>query len=268
MAQQKVFMRVVTRGQVGAQTSRAVRELQQTMPHWDIDEHQNAMSVAVARNEVCRMARDARADYCIMVDDDVIFNNGIVKLPLANKPVVSGLVPTWQAGYFFWNAFDIEDSYFRSIDLRGPEGLREVFAVGAAILCIRRDVLENEDLWPLFFLHTFPDGTMRPVGGEDTAFCAKCQEHGIPIHVDMQCQGEHWRDIGLKQTLVAIQENRQNPDFSIPSRFDCDVRTLPFEVKGWQPFGGLRYSPETEGERAEFVDGQFQPLKHKLGTGS
>lgn len=225
----KVLFRIPTRGTPSHYTCNRVEALRDERPEWDIKFHSNPYSVSVCRNEIFREAAESDADFLVMMDDDVIPTKGILDLPLVDQPVVAGLVPTWQGGYFLWNAMRLEGDHLVTLS-DPPKGLEQVYAVGGAILCIRKDVLQDPAMRPAFGLHVDEWGTMQEAGGEDTYFSIQCQRNGYPIYVDPTVQGEHYRPIGLKQTIHAFRDNEDNEDFRTPTQFSVDVRRLKFDI--------------------------------------
>lgn len=262
----RVMVRVPTRGNPSMFTIQRMEWMRSQRPEWDFGYHSNAYSIAIGRNEMCALARQGDFDYLIMLDDDVIPPSRILQLPEHNLPVVSGLTPVWQAGYHQWNAYEVVDNVsFQTIDLKGWDMgmLREVYAVGASCLCIRKDVLANEALWPLFACRVRPDGTMMFLGGEDTWFSMQCQAAGIKVMVDPQCQCEHWRPTGLKQTAKTFEDVGE-----AMSVFNCDVRGLEFELPGVTPPPIETAPVEEEKPKASSLDAELERAFKRQGLDS
>lgn len=223
----KVMVRIPTRGNPPMDAVKRINELRAMKPEWDVDWHTNGFSIAISRNEMCKQAREANVDFLIMLDDDIIPPSSVLNLPSHNKPMVAGLALTWQAGYHQWNAYEIVDGVsFQNIARWTDDRLlRPVYAVGGACLCIRKDVLWNRALWPLFAERTYPDGTIMPFGGEDIWFSTQLQAAGIPVYVDPQVQCEHWRPTGLKQTAQVVLSGAE-----MPAVFNADIRGFGWEL--------------------------------------
>lgn len=222
----RVMVRILTRGQPAAYTINRMFELAKKRPDWDLCCHINPYSVSIGRNEICRQARQAQVDFLIMIDDDVVPGDRLLALPGHDKPVVAGLVPIWQAGYFLWNAHVLEEGVFKTV-VPQKEGLMAVHAIGTGILCLRRDVLEDERLQPPFQMAVDEAGCPVEAGGEDTYFSLLCHRAGIPRFIDCQLQAEHWRPVGLKQSIQIQQQHQKDEDFQVPTPFGMDAARLP-----------------------------------------
>ena len=166
-------------------------------------------NVAVARNEAFKEARDAFADFLIMIDDDVVPDKNIVTLPEHDLPVLSGLVPMSKNGLICFNAFDLSaEGIYSSLPGAG-EGIRQVYAVGSALICLRMDVLRH--MKAPFNFELDEDGLVDVYGGEDLAFVYKCHAQDIPIYVDTDYVAEHYSKLELGSALVRGNPNRTGP---------------------------------------------------------
>jgi len=197
-----VMMRLMTRGD--AQPAAIARMHWCRSNGWDADMHVNKVGIDIARSEVIVQARKSNADYLVMVDDDVVPTERILRLPEHGVPVVSGCVPAWRFGKLFWCIFDLdEDGTYRSVtDFTEDHSLQQVYSVGGALLCIRRDVFCDEREDPLFIFNRNPDGTVAHFGGEDCHFCQKIHRMGYPIFADPGMVGEHQARTELVRTLI------------------------------------------------------------------
>jgi hypothetical protein len=209
-----IYLRVITRGEPRPEVNIWMRKME-SQTSWNVGYTRYPYSVALARNLAFKEARDAGAEYLVMVDDDVVPDRNIVTLPEHALPVVGGLVPMNKEGLICLNAFHLsEEGIYWSLPGAG-EGLREVYAVGAAILCVKIDEIPFK---APFSFDLDEDGLIGPLGGEDISFCRRCHEHNIPIWVDTDYVGEHFSRIALGEALV-----RGNPNVAGPSVFKFDA---------------------------------------------
>jgi hypothetical protein len=224
----KVMLRVPTRGHPHVASAAALSWLQKNTD-WDADWHQNKFCVALARNEIVAEARKKQPDFLIMFDDDVAPPHSVLELPKRNKPVIVGPVLTWKFGRFFFTCHELnEDEEFLSIDKFLPEPM-EIYAAGAALMCIRKDVFNLEG--PLFELRLNPDGTLLPFGGEDINFCCKMQERGVPIYADSACMAEHLTEVESLKTVNEANRYASSDSYSrMSSCFVVNTRELPFDL--------------------------------------
>jgi hypothetical protein len=215
-----VMMRLMTRGD--AMPSAIARMQWCRSQGWDADMHVNKVGIDIARSEVIAKARESNADYLIMVDDDVVPTDRILRLPEHGVPVVSGCVPSWSFGKLFWCIFDLdEDGTYRSVtDFTEDHSLQQVYSVGGALLCIRRDVLEDTSQDPLFLFRRNSDGTVAHFGGEDCHFCQKVHRMGYPIYADPGMVGEHTPRIELVRTLVENADPNTDGGLITVARYD------------------------------------------------
>ena len=231
----KVVVRYPTSGKPDHYAVERMQWIQRERPGWDVSTWRNGYAVDICRNEIVKDAVDKGADYLIMIDDDIIPTKRVLELPDLDKPIVAGLSLCWNAGAMFWNAFvkDSDQYVYRSVcNADFPtEAPREVYAVGAAILCIRADVLNDEEMRPLFKFKLNEWGLIDSLGGEDIQFCLKARDRGYSIWVDPQTQGEHWRPFGLKQTMARFDAVHNDPNYTMPEVFAMGLANVP-ETRG------------------------------------
>lgn len=225
---------------MSAATSHFLWKIKKIRPEWDVQFHINRFAVDVARCECVAEAREQASDFLIMVDDDVIGGEDVLRLPEHNAPVVSGLVPSWKLGRFHWATYDLtEDNIYQSIShdrLALGTGLRQVYAVGGALLCIRKDVLDMKEADPLFSLDRNADGTMNLFGGEDIMFCRKMHEYNIPVYVDPNILGEHIAPVEMALTMYGADRDGGKRDAGVDAQsrmsyqLVADVGEMPFSL--------------------------------------
>lgn len=209
------MVRIPTRGNPHMCNSAWYAWAKQQQPSWDIKYHPNTMCVALARNEIVREAREAQVDYLIMIDDDVVPPTRLFYLPQHGVHIVSGIVPTWRDNQLIWSVYEWIDGERYSMEWFVP-GLNEAHAVGGACLCIRKDVLNNEDLLPLFAFKLNKDGTLATGGGEDIAFSHRAREAGYKILVDPDCVCEHLQRVDMAATKAHYDAYTDTDDRGAP----------------------------------------------------
>jgi hypothetical protein len=232
--------------------------MQRHHPEWDISEKVNRFAVDVARCECVVEAREKGVDFLIMVDDDVMSDERSFTLPNHDVPVVTGLVPTWRMGKFHWATYDLlENGSFVSIAhtalrLAKGQALKQVYACGAALLCIRSDVFGDTDMDPLFSLSRHRDGTMELFGGEDIMFCRRMHEHDIPVYLDPTVLGEHISAVDMAATIYSADKEAARAGADTHSRMSfsivVDAGELPFNLPVSESYRCMRKEWE-EGAR-------------------
>lgn len=149
-----------------------------------------------ARNMICQATLDLGADFCFMLDSDVIPPpDAIPRLMNRNVPVISGVyhrrspphgLPVMQKNGQFMQNYP-------------ADAIIEVDTVGAGCLLIRRDLLEamppqDPQLgkhwfsWKVDRQHLLPPGEGM---SEDFTFNLACRKMGVKTLVDTSIQCEH-----------------------------------------------------------------------------
>lgn len=146
-----------------------------------------------ARNEIIRtfLALPESVEYLFLFDSDMV-------VPAQAVDFLSWTQAPFMSGYCCWKSPPYTPTpafYTGSVEYQGAEvprynpvtnwlpntGLHVCDGVGAAALCLRRDLLEAVgDPW---FVHED--------GGEDYAFCRKVQALGFDIVVNTNCEIGH-----------------------------------------------------------------------------
>jgi len=215
----RVYWRILNQGSIPTQVAQAVHHLRQhAPPGWDIDFYNNPYAVPQGRNNICRAAYEGDYEFVVMTDHDVIPGLELFTLPQRNLPIVAGLVPLALDGFLTTNAYRTDSENFYSITEWTHERM-EVAAVGAGILCLRRDVLEDTRLHPLFEFELDSWGCVKELGGEDVNFCLKARRQGYEIILDPTVQGEHLRTAMLLKTLSRYCGDNEAP----PTRFEIGL---------------------------------------------
>lgn len=149
------------------------------------------------------------------------------RLLKADKPVVSGVVQTIQAGsnklpyvgpqvsmapLFIGLTFRESDGKYRYCD---GKGLTEVDAASCAFMLIKREVIEkvHEQFGPPFSWHRLTDEEWGIDGyAEDFDFCIKVKEAGFPIFAHFGCLCMHQQRADMRafnQILLRVTQKER-----------------------------------------------------------
>jgi GT2 family glycosyltransferase len=149
-------------------------------------------SVDMARNELVRaFLAIPEASHLLFLDDDVLPpEDAIPRLMAHDLPIVSGLyfkrgAPYVPVAWRFARGKRVNDGARGGTEplLDYRPGLQEVAAVGAGLLLIRREVLENIPE-PWFATH-------YPVCSEDAYFCELARAAGFKVYLDADVKAGH-----------------------------------------------------------------------------
>jgi hypothetical protein len=254
-------------------------------PEWDVARHTQKESCPLARNEVARITRERKGDFLLMLDDDVVPSDMIFDWPKLDLPVIGMLAPCYKEGGFAWNAANVIGPDLLSTvatpvhDPEDPLQFHPVFLMGTAVMMIRRDVLEDERLWPLFEHDLYPDGTRRPYGAEDYYFCRKLWDCGVPVHM-ATCLARHFVEMDMVEVLASINahvvdQNVRPPYLLTSALSDYSARDgKPFDHQAVANY--LDYSAMFDGNRPnlgqadsapQMVKPDIQELRKDVGRG-
>lgn len=179
---------------------------------WDLDKDGNEVlfesvrgyDVATARNRIAQKSLDLKADYVLMVDNDVVLPKDALKTLLGNRKEVC-------LGYYahrgddnlyhgrtcicklrdkdgkeYYN-FPLESEYTAE-ELHGMEKSGEtcieVHGGGMGCALIRTDVFEKTS-YPWYDWVNYGDAN-RGMLSEDLYFCSLCRTSGIKIYADVR----------------------------------------------------------------------------------
>jgi hypothetical protein len=207
-------------------------------------------SIAKARNEMTAVFLQGESDYLWMVDADMGFPRTALQQMLTvidpiERPIIGGLCFAHRTdGYdeetmaeFFghiptvsvWKKNDDgEVVAFHTVDDYPRDALCKVDTTGAAFLLIHRSVLERMQAeygnrWWTQIQHPERDD----VFGEDTSFFVRCDELGIPLHVDTRVKTSH--DKGGIFLTEQTYERQQLLAATLAGLEDGTVTTAPTE---------------------------------------
>ena len=144
-----------------------------------------ASRIERCRNFIIESALQAEADYCLMIDSDMIFpTDGLIRLLEHKKPVVGALYRKRNPGNENQpvTAVDHNLEHFRG----GEQGLVQAYMIGMGFVLIDLSIMKDI---PKPYFHAMPksDGDFL---GEDYIFCKKVNEAGHSVWLDMDVSRE------------------------------------------------------------------------------
>jgi hypothetical protein len=149
----------------------------------------------LARDRCIEAALEAKADYLLLYDDDMIFDNSLfLKLWRHRKPFMGALAftsrePIAPVLYQFRRTWDFaarRETVESVIVFDYPrDQLFQLDAIGSGVLLISTDVFRKLER-PWFH------GSIG--SGEDVHLCFKAWQKGIPIYCDTSCKTRHARN--------------------------------------------------------------------------
>lgn len=158
----------------------------------DLHSHQGAI-IAESRNVLSKRAVEAGNDYIIFLDTDMRFpQDTFDRLMSHDLPVVAANCAKRRRPISATARKDNPDDP-SALDPVWPDpeekGVEKVAVVGAAVMCIKREVF-FELQYPWF--HTPWNEDDQRFVGEDLYFCGQLRRYGVPLYID---HGLSW-DIG------------------------------------------------------------------------
>lgn len=194
----KIFIAVPTYENITPDTYKSIYGLDRG-GHWCVFDFVRGYDCARARNNIAQQTLDEKADYVLMVDNDVVLP-GDVLVNMLEDPVDVCL------GYYVhrndYNIYDGKTSIchlgefnytnqFRADELNEMKarGLRKVLIHGGGMGCalIRADVFRRLP-YPWFSWVNYHDGNVL---SEDLYFCEQCNQAGIQIYTDVRAGCGH-----------------------------------------------------------------------------
>lgn len=139
----------------------------------------------------------SKADYLLMLDDDIIPPMNFMQLERHALDIVAAVCPLYHLNVPqtpFDNAFKAVGDGYSPME-SGMTGLQEVDAVGGGALCIRREVLEK--VKPAFVDHYDKWGVR--ILGEDFHFCRLAKIHGYKVFMDFDVRCDHVKSVPLSE---------------------------------------------------------------------
>jgi hypothetical protein len=141
--------------------------------------------VWVNRNKIIETAEELKADYCLMVDDDMSFpEDGLIRLLKLNKPVVGAVYKKRKLPLeplaWAWR----DDGLSVATEL--PKEPFRARRMGAGFLLINMAAVKDIPR-PLFNTAY----VLERFIGEDIYFCDKCNAHNVEVWADPTIQVGH-----------------------------------------------------------------------------
>ena len=136
------------------------------------------------RQVLCQQAVESGAEFVVMIDSDMRFPNDLLKRLTEHDEYFVGTNVSTRRLPLSVNTYVYNEKGGPpkpAIPEHGLMGLEQVMTTGFGIVCIKAEVF-SRIAFPWFQIPFIHD-TGRYVG-EDTYFCSRLKDAGIPIHVD------------------------------------------------------------------------------------
>lgn len=161
--------------------------------------------VDFARNCAVKLARERKADWLLMVDNDQSFYNNPLEIPLIAEPqqisiVGISTVMLIDAGF---------SGNFQEPPVRQWDATRELFKVdwiGTGAMFVSHRVWESV-AGPWFRWETGDDELLTPRLSEDQVFCKCMREKGFQTWADSKPMSHH-KTVDLTQVIAMQQQQR------------------------------------------------------------
>lgn len=193
-----------------------------------------------ARNLCCKAFMETDFEYLLFMDEQSAPEPSYLdKLLKADKPVVSGVVQTIQAGKnkLPYVGPKVEAApLFVSLSFRGKEGglyrhlygsgLKEADVTTCAFMLVKREVIEkvHEKFGPPFSWHRLIDKEWGIEGySEDFDFCLKVREAGFPIFAHFDCLLMHHQRMDMRtinQILLRVTEKERRKSAALERKME------------------------------------------------
>ena len=186
----KIFIAVPTYESIHPETFKSIYGLDRC-GHWCVFDYSSGYDVATTRNNIARQVKSEKADFVLMVDNDVRLPGDALRNLLEDPVDVClgyyahrwGNVFDGRTNVCRLGEFNYTDMYTiqQMRDLRDAGVTREkVHGGGLGCALIRASVFD-QIAFPYFKWTHYQDGNVL---GEDLNFCERCAEVGIPIYAD------------------------------------------------------------------------------------
>lgn len=186
----KIFVAVPTFENISPDTFKSIYGLDRC-GHWVVFDFVRGYDCATARNNIAKQAKRENADYVLMVDSDIVLPSDALKKLLEDpKDVCLGWYPhrtygrnTGLATMYKLGEFDYTKQYtvdeFLTLAKAGVKR-EQVHGGGMGCALIKTEVFDKIK-FPFFDWVNYDNGQLL---GEDTFFCSRCKDAGIPVYVD------------------------------------------------------------------------------------
>ena len=185
-------------------------ELDPVSPNDYIFEYVQGYDCATARNSIVMKAQEHKADYILMIDNDVIVPQNTIELFLEDPvDVCLGAYPHRdrdniyrgrtcicklynEKGEKYFN-YPLESEYTStdliSMEANNEENKIEIHGGGMGCAFIKTSVFDDID-YPWYDWVNYADDH-RGMLSEDLYFCEQCKSRGIPIYTDVRVRCKH-----------------------------------------------------------------------------
>jgi hypothetical protein len=144
-------------------------------------------------------------DYLFMIDDDNVPPADFLHLADYDEDIVGSLYVGYNKGMIIPFCLDrAKTGLFEVADLKKKRGFAKCDAVGTGVICIRRNVLEDERLKFPFRNEYDKDGIKKL--GLDINFCKRAGELGYKVFCDLDMVSAHWKEMDLNELYKVILE--------------------------------------------------------------
>jgi hypothetical protein len=181
----------------------------------------SARPIANNRNQIVKDFLEGDWDYLFMVDDDNPPHINPFDLLDEDKPVIAGVYPGRSERGVHFHVYQFGENFpeevgFKQYPLEFRDGVKQVDAVGTGLMCIKRDVIERvvEEFGGPFNDMFKEDGTM--ITNDDMSFCIKCKKLDIPVFVDFNHVGSHYKMVDLLWIANLVAYAAQTGKTSFP----------------------------------------------------
>jgi len=194
----KIFIAVPTYENIYPDTFKSIYGLDPA-GNWLVFDFIRGYDCAAARNQIGKQALNERADYVLMVDNDVVLPSDVlVNLLDDPKEVCLGLYPSRNIN----NSYDGQMTVYKTgehdyvtkfsideIQAMNQNGICKFPVHGGGMGCalIRADVFERLE-YPYFKWVNYDNGSVL---SEDLYFCEQCAQNNIEIYSDTRVKCGH-----------------------------------------------------------------------------
>lgn len=157
------------------------------------------------RNMICKDFLDSDHDYLLMLDNDCIPTEDILKLADYDKDIIGAVCFGFLLKRIIPFVMQRSGGKYsvKNIELNG--GVVECDAIGSGVMMIARRVLEDI---PFPFRNEYdPEGIKTR--GLDFNFCTRAQDLGYKVWVDTDNLASHWTTMDLKTQWTTFNEIRE-----------------------------------------------------------
>lgn len=158
------------------------------------------------RNHIVKDFLESDCDYLAMFDDDTYPFKNPFDLLDHDKEVIGCVYPGMGENGLRFHVYKLsDDGTYIQCPLEERTGLKEVDAVGAGAIMIKRSVLEKIKT-PFSYIYD-KDGVVKM--SDDIAFCHRCHKKGIKMWTEWSYICSHFKTIDLLKVLEFMDRDRK-----------------------------------------------------------